>query len=208
MRTALAIGAGLAALLFASRARAELPTPENSTGPEPPAPIEPPRFGNEARDVLTAADLDWSRIRHFERDEFRGAAFAGGPAIDLTPMIDARLIFALDELRELLGAPLIVSPVDGAVVRLDGDPASRHYGHQRLSDACDLFTPRASLDRCFEAAQRVSEIGGVGLYPHTRPHPLIHIDTRPRQGSRVASWARDQAGQYVAAAYALGRSVA
>lgn len=158
----------------------------------------------------SAAELDWDReVRHFKRAEFVGSSFAGGPTLDLTPMLDARVILAIDELRARLEAPLLVSRVDGALVRIYGDESSRHYATGRLSDAVDLFTPQASLERVFEVASSIDAIGGVGLYPHTRPHHLVHIDTRPRGfAGRLATWARDDRGQYVAAAYALDRRVA
>lgn len=210
MRTTLVVGLGLAGLFLATRARAEIPTSSNSTGPEPPAPDDAPRAPlMSAQTPRSAAELDWSReVRFFKREEFRGATFIGGPVVDLTPMLDARVVLAADDLRALLGVPLIVSHVDGAVVRTYGDSSSRHYAVGRLSDALDLFSPQASLDRVFELAASVPAIGGVGLYPHTSPHPLVHVDVRPRRfGGQLATWARDDAGQYVAAAYALGRDI-
>jgi hypothetical protein len=208
----IAIGLGLAGLFFAARARAEIPTSSNSTGPEPPAPDDAQRIPlMSAQTPRSAAELDWARdVRYFKRAEFRGATFIGGPVVDLTPMIDARVVLAADELRALLGLPLIVSHVDGAVVRTYGSATSRHYhGDGRLSDALDLFSPQAPLERVFELAASLPAIGGVGLYPHTSPHPLIHVDVRPRGfGGQLATWARDDKGQYVAAAYALPGGVA
>lgn len=212
MRASIAIGVGLglAGLFFASRARAELPSSSNSTGPEPPADDELERIPlMSAQTPVSAAELDWSQIRYFTRDEFRGATFAGGPVIDLTPLLAASVVLAADELRARLGVPLVPSHVDGALVRIYNDQSRHFAGEGRLSDALDLFTPQASLAQVFEAAADIPAIGGVGLYPHTRPHPLVHIDTRPRGfGGRQATWARDDAGAYVAAAYALDRGVA
>ncbi len=124
--------------------------------------------------------VDWSRVRWFRPEEF-------GPHLD---SMDPRVIYAADQLREALGAPLRVSPAPGATARFNGNSQSRHYAVGRKSDAVDLLVPRSMpLESVYRAALTVPSIGGIGLYPDWSPTHGVHIDCRPRKpGGRVATW--------------------
>ena len=137
---------------------------------------------------VSASTIDWSRIRHFEAKEFIGQINEHAPRESQLDRLDSRVVFAADQLRERLGTKLLVSPVAGAITR-DYEPGSRHQAVGRLSDALDCFVPGSSLTEVYEAALRISLIGGVGLYPDWLPYHGIHIDTRPRSDAdRCATW--------------------
>lgn len=97
-------------------------------------------------------------------------------------------------LRKLSGIPMWPSSLYEAHVRHD-ESESRHSteNHQRLADATDLHVSTVErMLRVMEAACRINEIGGIGIYFDTNT-PMIHIDMRPLR----LVWLRTKKGKYV-----------
>lgn len=121
---------------------------------------------------MKASEIRWHEVKNFSASEW--------PA-DTLDLLDARVVFVLDDLRNRLGKGIYPSPLKGAWVRESGSPTSRHYAVNRLSDAGDFFTDAHVLD-AFLHAQAISDIGGVGVYLDTFyrgvPQPMMHIDLR------------------------------
>ena len=129
-------------------------------------------------------------IRHFKESEF--------PAGELG-LADPRIIQALDEFRHRLGKPIEPSPVKGALARPDGEAkGSRHYAHNRLSDAVDVF-PQCNIADAWLLAVTSGLFGGVGFYLDTKPGPLLHLDLREER----LMWARIR-GSYIYPAHGPG----
>lgn len=109
------------------------------------------------------------KLRHFTAAEF-GASL---------PFLAVDLLEKLDEFRDRLGVPVVLSsPNSGGLFRFDGGTSQHAFGR-----AADLRWP-VGIDprRVFEIAQAVG-FQGVGVYSWG-----IHVDTRP--GSRFRSWGR------------------
>ena len=122
----------------------------------------------------------WSQIQYFTESEYRGE-------ID---DVDPRLVYAADRWRGFLGVPACVTPVKGGIARKgDDSKTSQHYAVGRKSTATDYYSPQATMRQMYQAALRVPEIGGIGLYPEANPTPLIHNDVRPRKSNgQPAVW--------------------
>lgn len=122
----------------------------------------------------TAADIQWQFIERFSPGEW-----PGGVLEQMNPSI----IYALSAARNDSGVPVMPSPVAGAHVRQHGTSRHSTMGGSRLSDATDVFVPGgwAQAVALWQAAQRVPEIGGIGIYANkrwVRPMPMLHLDTR------------------------------
>lgn len=134
----------------------------------------------------SAVYVDWSKIRHFKKEEF--LRYYSKEYHSVLHLFDAQLVYAVDNLREVVGEILLISPVKGAISRIkEKYKYSRHYAVNRLSDALDLMVPSGDLRKIYDT--NIPEIGGIGVYPDWKPYPGIHIDLRPRKtdGSR-AEW--------------------
>ncbi len=114
-------------------------------------------------------------LRHFTTDEF-GASL---------PMLSMGLLEKLDEFRERLGSPVLISPAPGSLFRPAGAEESQHlYGR-----AADVMVPDADLKRAFQVAKEVG-FTGIGVYPHWQPYKGLHLDVRPdRKPGAPALWA-------------------
>lgn len=128
--------------------------------------------------------INWAEVNHFTPDEFHGQ----------TDLIEPRLVVAIDQLREILGGRLRISPAPGAIARDYGSDRSQHWvgdldNPVRLSTGIDLFPLDNSLGEVYAAAKQVPMIGGVGLYPDWSPSPGVHVDIRPRKlDGTLAEW--------------------
>lgn len=137
-----------------------------------------------------ATDLDFAQdVGHFAPGEFPGDALSH---------IDAELILVLDELRDMLGAPTLPSPVLAGWYRTSGSTGSRHYALGRLSDAGDVF-PDCNIVHALLTAMRQRKWGGIGVYldttgPNGNPWPMLHLDLRP--GEQVL-WMRLPGNRYI-----------
>lgn len=122
--------------------------------------------------------------KHFSADELRC------PATGICQM-EASLLIALEEFRELVGKPLKVlsgyrDPSHNAEV--GGAERSQHT----FGRAVDIALPKdLSITAAYRLAEQVDGFrnGGIGLYPDEK---FIHLDTRGKK----ARWAR-VGGKYV-----------
>ena len=135
-------------------------------------------------------------LRHFKPAEF-GIWW---------PLINSDLLDKLDQFRDYLRTPVIVSPAPGAIGRIGADhDSSQHFPRPQLN-AIDVMVPGATMNEMYQAAKIIG-FHGIGLYPHWKPHPGIHLDIREDRTSRnPATWSAipDGDGQkYVALSVAL-----
>lgn len=121
---------------------------------------------------------DWSIVRHFKKAEFG----------HLPGHVSSRLIYALDELRDELGAPIVIITKDIIAPR-PKTPDSLHP----LGQAADVYAVGISLLDFWLYAERKSAFGGIGLYPFNFK-PGLHLDVR--REARRARWWRDERGVY------------
>lgn len=139
---------------------------------------------------------------------------------DWAEMMHPALVFALDVLRDTLDAPVVISPVPGALGRRMGRSTSLHnVDWHGLVYAADVLLPMAwGAAEGFEAARGLRLFSGVGVYPFWNPRPGLHLDVRhlsavnPTKGAtplKPATWGavRGAGGrqEYVSAAAALAR---
>ena len=133
----------------------------------------------------SAGNVDWSKIRWFKQEEF---------PLDELGLLNRYVIEELDKVREALGVPIKVSPVEGAVVRHDDFGAhlsrkSYHYFcHEtgRLGQAIDVFLcsllPFVSPMQIIARVLGCSRFRGLGLYFDAllddKPHLMLHLDLR------------------------------
>lgn len=118
-------------------------------------------------------------LRHFSASDF-GLWF---------PLINTKTLINLDEFREVLGYPVYVSPVVGAVGRLPGAGVRNGSSHipSPLIDAVDVMTD-APLSEAYDAARKVG-FHGIGLYPDWKPRQGLHLDMRSeRTAQNPATW--------------------
>ncbi len=137
------------------------------------------------------ADIDWNMVRNFNpnSDDF---------SEDPNKYAEPQLIYDLDHYRNLLGVPVFVSPVPGALARFDGSVNSRHFARDRKSDAIDIF-PSGDMRRAWLIATTCGLFGGVGLYPYTKYRakkwPMLHVDKRKVENTVI--WVRKENGDYI-----------
>lgn len=119
--------------------------------------------------------LDWATIRHFRAHEWGD-----------WPRVDPRLIYALDDLRDLLGKPIVIHEAYA-----NGGHAE-HSEHYR-GMAADCHAEGVELVDFFLCASRFAIFRGIGLYPYWRQRGL-HLDIR--EAPHRAYWWRDADGRY------------
>jgi hypothetical protein len=95
--------------------------------------------------------------------------------------MNADLLDGLDEFREALGAPLVLSPALGALGRVESpDETSLHnvmrYGQVMAADV--LVPADVDLERAANVARGIGLFGGVGAYPDWQPRHGLHLDVR------------------------------
>tara|TARA_R100001143_G_C3296155_1_gene103458 strand:- start:224 stop:697 length:474 start_codon:yes stop_codon:yes gene_type:complete len=129
--------------------------------------------------------------RYFTRAEW--------PDPTVLTYVDARVLEALDDLRERHARPLHPSRHPEGWIRFNGSEKSRHYvGGGQLSTAADFF-PEGDVRDCLLHAVADPRWGGFGIYLDTKrsdlqPGPMMHLDLR--EGPRVF-WVRTATGRYV-----------
>lgn len=141
---------------------------------------------------MTIAAVTQPKLKHFRPAEF-GIFW---------PLMSHDLLTNMDTLRAHWGRPIRISPVAGAIGRLD-ESNSQHNVINTLGviKALDFF-PAGSADdggltineaRDFVDIMRQIGFKGIGVYTDTEPSIMIHGDVRDTD--RVATWSRI-AGQY------------
>lgn len=130
--------------------------------------------------------LIYHMLRHFDRSEFGQSA---------SVMAESTLL-TLDAFREAWGAPVTVSPVNGALARYMGpEPMSGHnvdrWGACMAVDAFPSgMVTKSDMTRAVACAITAGATG-IGLYTDTKPGYMIHIDTRPdRTPYKPRLWSR------------------
>ena len=133
----------------------------------------------------SASDLDWSKIRWFKQEEF---------PLDELCLLNKYVVEELDKVRESLGVPIVISPVEGAVIRHDDfnyhvHRKSYHYfDHEtgRLGQAIDVFImsliPFVSPIQILSRVLGCSRFRGVGFYFDAflgnQQKLMMHLDLR------------------------------
>ena len=120
--------------------------------------------------------------------------------------MDPRLLEALDEFRDRLRAPVMISPAEGALGRHLGVRAASRHNIDRWGavQAADVMLPRGPDVRDQTQGGAVVDLavecgfGGIGVYPGWHPYPGLHLDVRPpKSDGSPYTWARID-GVYVA----------
>ncbi len=127
-----------------------------------------------------ASKIDFSHIEGFSASEFHNQLH----------LLDVRVIHMLVRLRGKIGR-IRISPAPGAVARASGSKTTMHYAEPEsgiLSEAIDIMPIDVDLETAYQAAMQDPAIGAVGVYPDWLPLPGLHVDLRPRIGSRIAQW--------------------
>ncbi|WP_162558537.1 hypothetical protein [Saliniradius amylolyticus] len=134
--------------------------------------------------------LSKPKLKHFAPSEF-GAWY---------PLMNSELLQKLDALREELGSPIHVSPVNGALGRHGGSgDHSQHnvdmWGEVRAIDVFptlngEYITTAQQRQTVYDAARKVG-FTGIGLYTDTQPGNMLHVDVRTdKTESQPALWSR------------------
>ena len=122
-------------------------------------------------------------MTHFTPEEFRG----------FYDKMDERLLHILDQFRSHWGAPVIISPAEGAIGRTYGKGFHNYARHGKIM-AIDVM-PRGfnGPDDFRRAVAILTELGalGIGIYPDWKPSPGLHIDVGDRSNRSIgnpATW--------------------
>jgi len=135
-----------------------------------------------------ASNLNWSKINHFNKNEFPKGTLDN---------LSADFITRLDQYRQHLNSPLTPSPVPAGWIRTSGSPNSQHYAVGRLSTAGDVFlSPATAQDARFAFTLACQYFSGVGIYYDTEisgePRIMLHLDIR----DKPTVWCRHK-GEYL-----------
>ena len=128
-----------------------------------------------------------SELHYFNPGEFiRGDR-------DWFPDMHPRLLTLLDVFRHQWGTPVAISPHPKALGRImDSEVKSDHnFTRNGVVLAADIMpsnmTDRVSAQRALDVASRCA-FTAIGLYPHWRPGPGLHLGVRPGDPANPARW--------------------
>ena len=113
-------------------------------------------------------------LKWFLPDEWRGQ----------WPLLSAELLRNLDQFRDNIGAPVIISPAPGALFRVKSKNEQGNSQHF-YGRAADIMLPGGLAPGVIDAA-KAAGFTGIGAYPHWAPYPGLHLDVRP---GALATWA-------------------
>lgn len=122
-------------------------------------------------------------LRHFSPREFG----------EWWPQMSVRLLVLLDVFRGHWGRSVMISASPLALGRHGGDSTSQHnvdrWGVVRAADIMpDGLHGSDSMAHAVHVANQVG-MTGIGIYPHWRPRPGIHVDVRrDRQPGNPSLW--------------------
>lgn len=120
--------------------------------------------------------IDWQKVPNFNKTNFPE---------DPDKYAAPQLLYNLQTQREIIGKPIIPSPVKGALARTSpNQESSQHYSEPEmgiLSKAVDVFPVGDPLDNLFFAL--TSQLwGGIGVYFDTiyggKAWIMFHLDLR------------------------------
>jgi len=114
----------------------------------------------------------WESIKHFKYQEFSAP---GEPKSGR--LMNHFLVMSLDELRGILGWPIIIHKNGG--YSLNGHAENSHHYEGKAVDFHvdpDCFLPSRQQ---LQVILSVGKFGGVGYYPEWAPVPGFHVDVRP-----------------------------
>ena len=122
-------------------------------------------------------------LQHFTPQEFG----------DWWPLMSVDLLQKLDLFRAILGEPVDISPVDGALGRHGGQSDTSQHNVDRWGEvrAADVMPRNVDLGTAYQAALEAG-FTGIGLYPEANPRPMLHLDVR--EADTVAQWSGFRAG--------------
>lgn len=121
-------------------------------------------------------------LTHFKPYEFRG----------WWDHMDPKLLTLLDEFRDRLGFPVVISPAKGAIGRQRGPTATTQHNIDRwgVVRAVDVLPQLGRRYRSM-ALDLAKEVGftGIGVYPDWSPSWGMHLDVRrDREPGDPALW--------------------
>jgi len=145
--------------------------------------------------TIALQGVDWASIPKLAPHEW--PTIAQGPLAgdSVLAHMEPGVIEALAELRASLPDDYAIHPSPNWQGHVRYEGSSRHslgygltYGltsKARLSDATDVFLAWGHIWTAWAYAQRIPEIGGLGIYLDTHRSgvstPMLHIDTRPER---------------------------
>ena len=119
------------------------------------------------------------KLKHFTASEF-GVWW---------PLMDEDLLYKLDQFRDYLQAPVIISPARGSLGRLSSKTKESQHYPRPFVPAADVMLPESTLQQGYEAARFIG-FHGIGAYPDWRPYHGMHLDMRKgRTSSNPSLWA-------------------
>ena len=122
------------------------------------------------------------KLRYFSKDEFRG----------YYDDLSTALLFALDQFRHEWGAPVRISPAEGAIIRRLGPDKTSGHNIDKWGQGLALDIMPEGMEtaedrkRAFDIATRVGFLG-VGIYPDWKPSPGLHVDMKIRSGRSLGN---------------------
>ena len=103
----------------------------------------------------------------------------------------------LDKFRELWGAPVKISPVDGGLGRRGGASKSTHnidrHGEVMAADIFPKGLDKNNLQRAYDCAIKAG-FTGIGVYKDARPSIMMHLDSRPGRLAQWSAWRKPNGG--------------
>jgi len=139
--------------------------------------------------------IKWDKVKHFDQDEFDDPKHPGSGEL-----INYKIVYKLDHLREVINCPIIVT----AAVDVYGE-----HGHSKNSyhlaknhcQAVDFYIKTDKLPREQYYYVEKEGFGGIGCYLnlwHNKKGKLLpiafHVDSRPI--SRLQRWSCRMKGDY------------
>ena len=119
--------------------------------------------------------VNWKAVRYFKEEEFEDPKFPGSGKL-----IDGRLLFLLDKLREETGWPVVIHTSVGGAVDINGSWGHARGSYHLKANGCKAvefhFKTKVSLREQYNRVCRMG-FGGVGMYPDWNS-PGFHVDLR------------------------------
>lgn len=130
----------------------------------------------------SAANMDWGRVRYFKPNEF---------PLEELEFLNKYVVEELDKARDVIGIPVFVSPVKGAVVRFRENEQGYPFGwhdsaeKRKLGQAVDVFIPdskKLTVVDLITTVISITRFRGMGIYFDTiyegKPCVMLHFDLR------------------------------